>query len=370
MINSLVSRIKNIPLKYLYIGSVAVVLLTSLVIYFLVFRSKNTFVSPIGTPATQLIPQKINPTLPLADAPKTLGILLLGHGGAGHDGGFLTDAIQLLYIDMDKQKTVLISIPRDLQVPSPKGRSVKINAIALDNATDRKAIMKSGSPALKQVITTVTGLPVHFFVSVDFVGLQRAVGIDLKGIDVNVSETLEDNWYPKQGAELETCGMSPEEVAEVSKKYSGFELEKQFPCRYEHLLYKKGLVHMEGGDVLKYMRSRHGSGEGDVARGKRQQEVLQAVVKKVFTLKTIQDIPQLFTQLSKYTASDIDVSIINKLLPLFSSAKQFQVKTINLAPTNVLMSSSSQTNGYIMIPKSGDNTWNDVHTYIQNEINK
>jgi anionic cell wall polymer biosynthesis LytR-Cps2A-Psr (LCP) family protein len=127
---------------------------------------------------------------------------------------------------------------------------------------------------------------------------------------------------------------------------------------------------MKGGDVLKFMRSRHGSGEGDVSRGKRQQEVLIAIAKKVLTIKTIKDFPQFFTQLSTYIKTDIDASIVQKLLPLLDTAKQFQTSTINLSPTNVLVSSTSKTNGYIMIPKKGANSWDTIHTYIQGEMKK
>jgi len=66
--------------------------------------------------------------------PSSLNILLLGYGGAGHSGGFLTDVIQIVHFDFEKQKIAFISIPRDLWVQLPSGTSNKINkAFTLGN---------------------------------------------------------------------------------------------------------------------------------------------------------------------------------------------------------------------------------------------
>ena len=57
-----------------------------------------------------------------------LTVLLLGYGGAGHQGGYLSDVIHIVHLDFAKQKTALISIPRDLWVSLPNGTERKINA--------------------------------------------------------------------------------------------------------------------------------------------------------------------------------------------------------------------------------------------------
>ena len=51
---------------------------------------------------------------------ETLNLLLLGSGGAGHEGGELTDAIILAHIDFRQAKIGLISIPRDLWISEKK----------------------------------------------------------------------------------------------------------------------------------------------------------------------------------------------------------------------------------------------------------
>src|SRR5579872_4754163 len=68
-------------------------------------------------------------------------ILLLGYGGGTHDGAYLTDSMVVVHIDPSKQKTTLISIPRDIWVTIPtngdSGSHWKINAayeLGLDDA--------------------------------------------------------------------------------------------------------------------------------------------------------------------------------------------------------------------------------------------
>ncbi len=237
---------------------------------------------------------------------KTLGVLLLGYGGAGHQGGYLTDAIQVLFVNFEKEKTALISIPRDLWVKLPNGQEGKINSI-LANSVKKANSATDKAENVKSVVSNITGLKINYFVAIDFVGFQRTIGINLKGIDVEVGQALDDPWYPISGEELNTCGKSSEEVAELSIKYSGFELERQFPCRFEHLHFDKGIVHMEGGDALKYVRSRHGSAEGDVSRGRRAQEVLVAIGKRLFSLNALDYIPAFYDSLTKHVSTDLDV---------------------------------------------------------------
>lgn len=302
---------------------------------------------------------------------KTLGIALFGYGGAGHDGGYLTDAIQVLHINFEKSIIALISIPRDLWVKMPSGVENKINAAVISSATGNKNnLIVSGAPGLKKNLSDITGLNIDYFIGVDFVGFQRAIGNNLDGIEVEVGETLEDPWYPIKGMELDLCGKSPKEMVEVHAKYSGFELERQFECRYKHLLFRKGWVKMEGGDALEYVRSRHGSNEGDVSRGKRQQEVLSAIQKKLFSLNYLDNLPEFFTEIVKNTQTDIDLGLVQYLSPLLKNANNFKVVRINLGPSNVFVNSKASTGAFIMIPKEGVGKWDGVVQYIQGEINK
>jgi len=291
----------------------------------------------------------------------TLNVLLLGYGGAGHQGGHLTDVIQVLHFDFTKKLVAMISLPRDLWVRGdpPLRWASKINALYAKN-TDSASEIKS---AIKEI----TGLETDYFVSVDFVGLQRLIGIELKGIEVVVGETLDDPWYPIKGEELNTCGLSATEVASLSNQYSGFELEKQFACRYEHLNYKEGKVKMEGGDVLKYVRSRHGSGAGDFSRSRRQHEVLLAIKDKVFSLQFLEKLPQVFASLNKHVTTDIDLSIAEHFAPAIKLADGFQVQTIVLSTDNVFISGKNSSGQFVLEPKK---SWAEVQSFVKKELER
>ncbi|MCB9813104.1 MAG: LCP family protein [Pseudomonadales bacterium] len=299
---------------------------------------------------------------------RNLNILLLGYGGAGHSGGFLTDVIQIVHFDFETQKIAFISIPRDLWVQLPNGKSDKINkAFTLGVSSDP---INSGAEISKQMVATITGLNINYFFSIDFVGFKRAIGSELKGLDVNVPETLDDPWYPISGNELETCGKTPEEVAELSSQLSGFELEKQFECRYERIYFPAGKNHMEGGDALAYVRSRHGSAGGDFSRSERQQALLLAIRDKFFSLDVLNDIPKYFQQFIKHTNTDLDIESIKYLAPFFTKTQNFEIQNITLSTENVLKSSKSNSGQYIVISQSGINDWTQVKEYIDSQLNK
>lgn len=345
--------------------------LVIIVFVFFLLKPAASVTSPIPGTVLSELDTNVIPSLPtVPEDLKTLDIVLMGYGGAGHDGGYLIDAIQLLHIDFEKAKILLISIPRDLWVKTPGGQETKINAVVINSSykNDKTNLIGSGAQSLKKVLTEITGLPANYFIGVDFVGFQRAIGINLKGIEVDVGETLDDPWYPIKGEELNPCGKTSQEIASLSAKLTGFELERQFPCRYKHLLFKKGLVHMEGGDALEYVRSRHGSNEGDISRGRRQQEVLTAIRKKLFSISTLENLPVFFSEAVKNTTTDITPDIAKYLVPALKKSQEFTIKSINLSTTNVLANSSSRAGGFILVPKAGAHKWDQVREFISGEI--
>lgn len=294
----------------------------------------------------------------------SLNVLLLGYGGAGHQGGYLTDIIQLLHLDFDNSRLALISIPRDLWVNLPNGKQAKINQ-AFTLGDDASQPIMSGAEVSKQMASVVTGLPIDYFVAVDFVGFKRLIGQDLDGIEVDVPEVLDDPWYPITGREVDPCGMTPDEVAEVTAEYSGFELERQFECRYEHLHFEPGLTQMEGGDALKYVRSRHGSSAGDFSRSLRQQAVLEGIKNRLISLEALQNLPDIFETVSQNVTTDLDLEILEYLQPALKSALDFKISSIILSTDNVFQSGRSQDGQSVLLSRG---TWTDIHTYIQTEL--
>ena len=316
------------------------------------------------------------PPTPIVDTPDTFNVLLLGYGGAGHSGGGLTDSITLANVDTKEKKVALVSIPRDLWIALPvdydNKQNYKINAAYAIGGDDNKYPNKKpvyrgedGDGELaKYAASIVTGIEVDYYLSVDFAGLVDAIDL-LKGIEVDVKHPFDDYFYPVKGLENETCGISNEDITDFHQKYSGFQLEKQFECRYEHLHFEKGTQQMDGETALKFVRSRHSDQYGgDFARSERQHEILIAIKDKLITLDAISQTSTLFNKLVGSVHTDIDKDALRDMLTVFGSPGEYTVAHIYLTEDNVFYSSTSSGGQYILVPREGVNSWDGVHKYI------
>lgn len=314
--------------------------------------------------------EETNASLPpaLPDDVESLSVLLLGYGGAGHQGGYLTDVIQVVHVDFSRQKTHLISLPRDLFVPLPNGTAAKINtAFTLGKSSNR---LESGAVVAQRMVEQVLGIPIDNVIAVDFDGFERTIGGWVGGIEVSVSETLDDPWYPIKGRELDPCSKTPEEVATLSRQYTGFELERQFECRYERVFFPAGTHRMQGGEALKFVRSRHGSTAGDFSRSKRQHEVLEAILQKMITLKALESAPEFFAEAKKHVYTDFVLADIEKLTPLLRVGLNFEHQSIVLGTDTVFTTAKSSTGQFILQPKAGPANWGQVHQHLKELLEK
>jgi LCP family protein required for cell wall assembly len=292
-------------------------------------------------------------------------ILLIGHGGVGHSGGGLADTILVLRIDSKAKKAFLISVPRDTWVEIPvdgdKTQSFKINnsyAIGVSKSySQRKEEFKrehGGGNLAKYVVGNLLGFDIDYYLAIDFNQFQKMID-SINGIEVDVPITFDDYFYPVRGLENETCGMSAAKIAELHKKYSGFELEKQFECRYEHIHFDKGTQRMTGTMALKFVRSRHSSQHGgDFARSERQMAVLKGVEKKLISIDAVANIDALFESLSYLVVTDLNPSVIKDMASVFGKAEDYDIAEIRLNEDNVLASSRGPGGQFILVPKDGN----------------
>lgn len=293
-----------------------------------------------------------------SDLPEVFSMLLIGYGGPGHDGGGLADVNIVVSINASTNVIKLITIPRDTWVKLPGGQHAKLNA----------AFTKDSPPdfeTTKEVVSQITGLPIHAAAAIDFVGYQRLVGGPLEGITVNVSQTLDDPWYPIKGEELNPCGHTPEEIADMTATLSGFELEKQFACRYEHIHFDPGPVVMHGHEALAYVRSRHSSSDFD--RSRRQEEVLTAIKTQLFSFDILNQLPKYYEALTQHVTTDLTFENVSQLAPLLALLEDNTFTTINLSTENVLSSSKSQAGAFILIPKAGIDNWQAIQDFIASQ---
>lgn len=372
------NKLIQLAKKALFVaGLVIIFLLAATTTYFGLSISKIFIKSD-----SEILVEDQGPPPPVKDptAKDTLDILLLGYGGEGHPGGMLTDVMMIVHIDPGERKVALISIPRDLWVSIPvrsdQNQNRKINAAFAVGSDDRTYPLKepqykgsAGAGNLtKIVVQAATGITIDSFIAVNFSEFEEAIDI-LGGIEVDVPVAFDDYFYPVKGLENETCGKSGAEIAELSATLSGFQLEKQFECRYELLRFDQGVQEMDGVTTLKFVRSRHSEQHGgDFARSQRQQAVLESVRDKVISLGIIDNIPAFVDKFTDIIKTDLDIDAIKQIAQTYGSVSAYEVKNVGLNEDNVLVSTRSPDGQFILIPKAGEGIFSEIHEFIQEEI--
>ena len=312
-------------------------------------------------------------------------VLLMGIGGRGHAGPDLTDTMILASVDKNAKDVVLISIPRDLWVPS---LSAKINSAYAYGQEEQNG---QGLDLAKKTVSILLGIPVHYAFRIDFNGFVRGVDL-IGGLDIEVENSFVDPKYPISGREDDLCGLTIETqekdgvTGQVVKDATGSAIplseitdeNDPFTCRWEELSFTKGLKHMDGTTVLKFVRSRHGTGgEGsDFARSARQQKVILAFRQKVLSTETLTS-PQKIIELSKTFGDTIDTDIKDEDVTLFAKlGLKIEPSTIRrvVLDTNEkdgrLEFGRPENHGgqSVLVPKGG--SWTDLAEYIQGEVFK
>lgn len=315
-----------------------------------------------------------------------VNVLLLGMAGGIHDGATLTDTILVASYNLKTKQLHIISIPRDLWLPSLKA---KANAIYQIGITQKNALGLT-----KTVMGNVVGLPIHYGLRIDFNGFVEAIDA-IDGIDVSVERTFDDYNYPIKGRENDLCGFKEEE-----KEFSEDEAKKlnieagirkvfispegiiatdsaeedkgaqYFTCRYEHLHFDKGIIHMDGETALKYVRSRHGTNEegSDFARSARQERVIAAIRAKILSVETLTN-PQKIKDLIKTLGKSIDTDIsLNDGVEFYKLSKDL-VNTYSIVLNDSILfhpNPADYGGSYVLI--SQDDDFSTVHEYIEKVI--
>lgn len=295
----------------------------------------------------------LNKEPPLKKYQHRTNVLILGIAGGDHDGEDLTDSMIFLSTDYLTKEVVEVSIPRDIWSDTLKD---KINT-AYHYGEDKK---KGGGLILaKSIIEEVIGQPVHYAWMVDFSGFKKLINL-VGGVDIYIEKPFADNLYPIEGRENDFCSGDP-----------------TFACRYEKLQFEKGVQHMDGERALKYVRSRHATGEEgtDFARSRRQHQMIAALKNKLlqpdFFWKNIKQIRQLFSAFNDATDTDMNLSEQILFFKSFINLPDQKIRKIVLDDGN----DEKGTKGFlvnpplwkysgmwVLIPRS--ETFDEIHKFI------
>ncbi|MFA6131819.1 MAG: LCP family protein [Patescibacteria group bacterium] len=294
-----------------------------------------------------------------------VNFLLLGVGGAGHDGPQLTDTIIFASLRPSDKSVGMMSIPRDLTVPVPGEGWRKINAVnALAEANEKG----SGPAAVSDVIKPIFNQDVNYYVKVDFDGFADLID-ELGGLDLYVENPFTDYEYPIDGMEEADCDGSlaaAEAAAEISETETGLAetVEPAAPidysCRFEVLSFQEGWTHMDGTTALKYVRSRHGSnGEAsDFARSRRQQNLLLSLKEKILSLNTLSSptkISAILSTLGEHIQTNISLGELITLGTEYIDIDREKIvnQVLDTSEGGPLYA-TSMNGAYVILPKNDD----------------
>ncbi len=282
------------------------------------------------------------PTTNLTNTNGRTNMVVLGLGGEGNQVKDLTDTIIFVSLSHTGGETLMLSLPRDLWLESMKA---KINT----------AYHYGGIEMVKSSLKEVLGQEIHYVFLVDFDGFKESIDL-LGGLEINIENSFNDDWFPIPGKENDPCGGDPE-----------------YKCRYEKVHFDAGRQVLDGGAALKYVRSRNAEGdEGtDFARAKRQQNLFLALKNNLATTKVIFDLNKirgLWQIVQKSFTTDIELEEYPLWVKLMLN---FEKEEINNQVLNgeqgLLYHPQIHYSGqWVIIPY--DSNWKAVHEFIEGLI--
>jgi LCP family protein required for cell wall assembly len=188
------------------------------------------------------------------------------HGTTQDVGGQRSDTLILVHLDPRREKAVLVHFPRDLRVEIPGRGEDKINL----------AYNLGGPNLVVDTVKRFTGLPIHHYVEVNFVGFREVVDA-LGGVRICVDRPMFD---------------------EVS-----FLRIRQAGCST-----------FNGRRALAFVRARNVEGDAipDFSRIARQQQFIRALLNKLLRVRTLAN-PAVARSVAENVTTDAELSATDLL---------------------------------------------------------
>jgi LCP family protein required for cell wall assembly len=271
-----------------------------------------------------------------------VNFLIMGYGGSGHDGAYLTDSMVIISLLPQSHHTTLISIPRDLWVQNPpnSGNYTKLNAVYPVAAGDTNANPIAGGDATAAKISLITGLQVNYWMTINFSGFKDFIDA-IGGVDVNVPDGFTAN-YPAN----DDPSINPNWIK---------------------VKFTPGEQHMDGARAIVYARARYvldNPAEGsDFARSARQQLIMKAALAK---LKQWQTWPSLFNAMDKLQKTLYSNFSLADLTSFALKMDLNNAHRVGLSTSNVLENAQSSDGQSILQPINND--WTQIPPYIQKQL--
>ncbi|MGZ3496064.1 MAG: LCP family protein [Vulcanimicrobiaceae bacterium] len=209
-----------------------------------------------------------------------LNLLVLGY----QDDEGTTDTVLLAHLDVDRRTATLVSIPRDTWTAIPGHGYDKINA----------AYAYGGAKLAARVVSSLLNAPVDATIALQPEDAQGIVDA-MSGLDVNVDENMD---YDDNSGGL-------------------------------HIHLRKGPQHLNGAQVVGYMRFRHDD-RGDFGRVHRQQQVVKAMLDQVSEPQNWVKLPHILALARKSVKTTLSNAKLAALLQLYRGVPDDNIRTFTL----------------------------------------
>jgi polyisoprenyl-teichoic acid--peptidoglycan teichoic acid transferase len=295
----------------------------------------NATVSSAAFPSTQLLG-------PLNGSDR-VNVLMVGYGGPGHDGAYLADSIQILSIDPKTNTTVTIPIPRDLWIEGIAAlpQNGKVNEVFAHGYINGDESLDTAGALMADVLSTVTGLEIHHWISIDFTGFRDMVDA-VGGVTI-------DN--------------------PVAFSYTQNE-QQHLAGNWDRGSFPAGEIHLDGAEALAYSRARYTSvvsESTDFARSVRQARILAALRSSVGDggIGAIRPGLGLMDAMEGRVRTDMSVIDLFLLSSHLSSDRR-----IELSEGPVLTATTNTDGQYILIPTgwTGPGDYAGLRQYLATEL--
>lgn len=280
-----------------WLFSFCAVLLLALFVNGLFFLSGAGNRSPIATPVPLNDEESNKQTEQLADQVKSsitedmpVNLMVLG---LDRDET-RCDVIMLFHFIPSTSSLSIVSVARDTRVLSD-GVYARINTL----------YSKGGEKRVARELTEITGLPVHYHITVDFKGFRKIIDA-LDGVEFNVP----------------------------------FRMNYDDPTQNLHIHLKKGLQVLNGKKAEQLVRYRKGNfkgqgyTEGDLGRIGMQQDFMKALIKQKLNIKYISRSQKIFSILQEYVKTNITFVDITQYIGSAAKIKYDEIKAFTIPGTS------------------------------------
>ncbi len=247
----------------------------------------------------------------------------------GDTGPGLTDTIIVAFLNVQQEKAGMISIPRDTWVEVPEYGPYKINqAFSLGEAYGYPG---GGPGILMDTAGNLLGIDIDYYVQVDFEAFVVLVDA-VNGVMVDVPEKI--LVWPNAEMEGDMKRLTP------------------------------GLQVLPGNLALGYVRTRD-TIEGDFGRTKRQQQVLVALQKKLFSYEilpvVISRLPAIYRDLSSNVETNLTLNQIISLAWVVRDINPQSLQT-RIIKEPVVEAGFNDRDQYVLFPDIEQirNIWHDM----------